>query len=82
MDVLIHNLGNGKFLGFFKEWTADDRRTVFFDSTIDALVFCRDCGLKDVELVIRFDDGNPDLHLPVTELLRPTAPEGSAAMAA
>jgi len=74
MKVLVRHLETWRYFGILSEWTRDQADAVDFGSTIEALIFCRDFKISNVEFVLSFDDGEADLHMAVDRVLSEEMP--------
>ena len=47
------------------KWTPDEAEAYCFQGPLEAINACIEHGLRDVELVLRSDDGQPDMSIPI-----------------
>jgi hypothetical protein len=67
MRVVIQSTQTSEFLKPDKTWAPSASEAIYFPTSMRALDFCIRHKLKDIQLVLRFDDGTPDAILPVEE---------------
>jgi hypothetical protein len=65
MRVLLRNIETGLFFQGPEQWTARPKLARDFEHGTDAIKFVYDSGLKDMELLLAFEDGHPDICLPL-----------------
>ncbi|MBI4663418.1 MAG: hypothetical protein HY735_31845 [Verrucomicrobia bacterium] len=65
MKILIQHKGNGRFLTGDGTWSDDDQSAKDFANASQAVQFCKERGLKDVQVTLRFETGLPDIALSV-----------------
>jgi len=64
MRRLLRNLKTGEYFAMTK-WTPDEAEAYCFQGPLEAINACIEHGLRDVELVLRSDDGQPDMSIPI-----------------
>lgn len=64
MRRLLRNVKNGRY--YAKEsWVSEESGAYSFHGPTEAINACIEHGLRDVELIIRSDAGQPDLCVPI-----------------
>jgi hypothetical protein len=63
--LLIRRAGSNKFLKATGRWTKKAETALNFPNLFNAVHTCLAKGLKDVELVLRFDDDSKECSYPV-----------------
>ena len=70
MKVYIQNCLTYDYLGEARDWVKSDAKAKNFDSSVAAIEFLTQHRLADCDVVLKFDPGEYDLHLPVSENCR------------
>lgn len=66
MRRILQRIGNGG--GYYAgpgRWTSDVKDAIVFKDSLSAIQCCVREGLYGVQLVIHFDQGGPEIRLPV-----------------
>jgi hypothetical protein len=67
MRILIQNCKNRRFYRADGAWVVDSAQALNFESSINALEFCRHFRANDVQIIMKFTDSRYDLSVPVSE---------------
>jgi hypothetical protein len=63
--LLVRHVALGKFLGPAGRWVKRAESAFNFPNLLNAINTCLGRRLKDVELILRYDDGMPDRCIPL-----------------
>ena len=64
MKIFIQHKGTGRYLSEEGVWVDDGGLAKDFANAPSAVQFCKERGLKDVQISLKFQTGLPDLNLP------------------
>lgn len=78
MKILIQNYLTRCFLTPRGSWHRSAKRARIFYSSTAALLWVTENKLKDVQLVLRFDDPKQDIEMPLSPLPAPVVNENPA----
>ena len=67
MKVVIQSTRTLKFLRADHSWEQNVTEALCFQTSMRALDFCIRHKLQDIQILLRFHDGTPDVILPVEE---------------
>ena len=70
MKICIQNCSTHDYLSEGRDWVKSDAKARNFDSSVAAIDFLIRERLGDCDVVIKFDAGEYDVHLPVSENCR------------
>jgi hypothetical protein len=70
VKVCIQNCLTRDYLGEDRDWVKSDAKAKSFDSSVAAIEFLTQLRLADCDVVLKFDPGEYDLRLPVSENCR------------
>lgn len=68
MNILLQNKSTLRFLGDCSGWTQDRAEARIFDTGLEALFFCLNHQLADMQILGSFADRRMDFTVPVTDL--------------
>ena len=63
MKVLLQNVTTGLFLKGLEDWTEDSTKARQFPNSLSALSFCNLNDIKDVQVLLRFNQPRYDVKL-------------------
>jgi hypothetical protein len=63
--LLVRHVSRNKFLSPAGRWVKRAEAAFNFPNLLNAINTCLLRGLKDVELILRFDGDKPDCHIPL-----------------
>jgi hypothetical protein len=66
MRILIQQRASGRYFKDIQEWTRDHLEAMDFGTSSRAIDFCVANGLSGVQLVLKFEEEEFDLVLPLT----------------
>jgi hypothetical protein len=70
MRVFVRDLGTGYCFGTYKQWTADQNAFVDFETSINALEFCREYNVQNAEILLAKPGEAPEFRIAVDAVLR------------
>ena len=65
MKILIQHKATGRFLAEDGVWTDDEGEAKDFLNANKASLHCRERGLRDVQITLKFETGLPDINMAV-----------------
>ena len=78
VERLVFHVPTRKFLRKENEWTDDPDEAAVFPDLTSVADLCHRQGLKDVELVLRFDHQTFNIRLPILSMLLNLKPASAA----
>jgi hypothetical protein len=63
--LFVRHVSRNKFLSPAGRWVKRAEAALNFPNLLNAINTCLVRGLKDVELILRFDGNTPDCHIPL-----------------
>jgi hypothetical protein len=66
--LLVRHLSRNKFLSPAGRWVKRAEAAFIFPNLLNAINTCLARGLKDVELILRFEGQRPDCHIPLAAI--------------
>lgn len=68
MDILLQNKSTLRFFDGSSGWTRERTQAHIFDNGLEAILFCLNHELVDVQILGAFTDRRMDFTVPVTDL--------------
>ena len=66
--LLVRHVARNKFLSPAGRWVKGAEAAFNFPNLLNAINTCLGRGLKDVELILRFEGNRPDCHIPLNAI--------------
>lgn len=70
MSVLLQNVKTAKFVEHPAGWTAHPDKARVFGGATDALFYCYNHHLRNMQILGSFDDPRQNFTIPLTEIAR------------
>lgn len=67
-QLLVRHVSRNKFLSPAGRWVKRAEAALNFPNLLNAINTCVGRGLKDVELILRFEGRRPDCHIPLAAI--------------
>ena len=70
MNIILQSKDTRRYVRSIDHWTPVAEEAYRFGSTVQALCFCHQHALYQMQVVLRFADGSPDIAFDVTNARR------------